>query len=96
MKQPVPEFVPPLCVYLAFLFAALAIGNERSCNGGLGFYVILGLAGMPALLVFPFFFSKSRDPIIQFIMSVFYLLLGVLAWAGSFLLGDMRFMCRLF
>lgn len=96
MKQPIPEFAPPIGVCLTFLLAALAIGNERSCNGGLGFYVILGFAGVSVLLVAPFFFSKTRGPIIQFVMSVFYLLLGVLAWAGSFLLGDMRFMCSLF
>ncbi|MEO5934021.1 MAG: hypothetical protein ABIQ08_10770 [Duganella sp.] len=96
MKKPIPEFAPPLCVYLTFLLAALAIGNEHSCNGGLEFYTILGISSMPALLVFPFSFSKSRDPLIQFVMSAFYLLLGILAWAGSFLLGGMVFMCRLF
>ena len=96
MKEPIPEFAPPLCVYLAFLVAALAIGNQHSCSGGLEFYTILGLASMPALLVLPFFFSKSRGPIIQFVMSGFYLLLGMAAWVGSFLLGGMIFMCRLF
>ena len=96
MKHPIPEFAPPMCVYLTFLLGALAIGNERSCNGGLGLYVVLGLAGIAVLLAAPFFFSKARGPIIQFVMSVFYLLLGVLAWLGSFLLGDMRFMCSLF
>ena len=96
MKKPIPEFAPPLCVYLTFLLAALAIGNEHSCNGGLEFYTFLGLASMPALLVLPFFFSKGRDPIIQFVMSILYLLLGITAWVGAFALGDMRFMCRLF
>jgi len=92
-KEPIPEFAPPFFVYLTFLVAALAIGSERSCNGGLGFYALLGLAGLLALLVCPFFVSRKRGPIIQFVMSVFYFLLGIAVWVGSFALGGMRFMC---
>ncbi|USX27433.1 hypothetical protein NHH73_03790 [Oxalobacteraceae bacterium OTU3CINTB1] len=96
VKESIPEFAPPFFVYLAFLVAALAIGNNHSCSGGLGFYALLGVAGLLVLLVCPFFVSKKRGPITQFVMSVFYFLLGIAVWAGSFALGDMRFMCSLF
>jgi hypothetical protein len=96
VKEPIPEFAPPFFVYLAFLVAALAIGNKHSCSGGLGFYALLGLAGLLVLLVCPFFTSRKRGPITQFVMAFFYSLLGVAVWTGSFAVGDMQFMCRLF
>lgn len=96
MKAPVLEFAPPLFVCLLFFFCALAIGNERSCSGGQAFYASLGLAGVLVLLGCPYYFSRRRDVLIQFAMSIVYVLIGIAVWVGSFLFSDMVLMCRLF
>ena len=96
MKEPIPEFAPPLCVYLAFLVTAVVGGGAMSCSGGLDLYALLGLGSVPVLLGCPYFVSKTRGPLIKFVMGIFYLLLGIAVWAGSFLLGGMSFMCKLF
>lgn len=96
MKQPIPEFAPPFFVYLAFLVTAVVGGGALSCSGGLDIYALLGLASLPVLLGCPYFVSKKRGAVIKFVMSVFYLVLGIAVWVGSFLLGGMSFMCKLF
>ena len=93
MKEPIPEFAPPFCIFMAFLLSALVGGVARSCSGALNFYVLLGLASIPVLLGCPYFVSKNRGPFIKFAMGIFYLLLGMAVWIGSFLLGGMSLMC---
>lgn len=96
MKAPIREFAPPFFVYLAFFLSTLAIGSERSCDGGQEFYILLGVAGTLMLLAWPYFASRRRDGLIQFAMSIVYPLIGVVVWVKSFLLSDMVLMCRLF
>ncbi|MBV6322885.1 hypothetical protein [Duganella violaceipulchra] len=91
-----PEFSPPLIASLGFLLLALIIGRDHSCHGGLELYVIAGLIGLAFLLSAPFFKSRQRAFVAQFGLSIAYAAIGAFAWAGSFLIGNMNFMCRLF
>ena len=87
VKESIPESAPPFIVYLVFSVAALAIGNNHSRSGGLGFYALLGLAGLLVLLVCPFLTSRKRGPITQFVMAFIYSLPGVAVWPDHLLWG---------
>jgi len=96
MDKATTEFAPPLIIYMVFGLAAFIIGPQSSCHGGLEAYTVLGLIGLPALLAVPLLYSKQRHVAAKIGLAGLYFLLGVVAWGGSFLLGGMNFMCRLF
>lgn len=80
----------------AVVMALAFVAAPRSCEGGLTFYFVSGVAAVMALFALPFLSFREKALGARFAWSFAFSAFGIAVWIAGLFLANVRIMCRLF
>lgn len=80
----------------AGVLALAFVAAPSSCDGGLTFYFLSGIAAVIVLFALPFVSFTGKAMAVRFGWSLGFGAFGVAVWIAGLFLANVRIMCRLF